>query len=186
MIQFPRFTFSWQDALRRFFGASRHVAFITGKFTYTVTRGGVIIAKGKSHNASTTVGNNYALNTSFDAGTRLDNWYLGLIDNASFTALAAADTMASHAGWIELTAYDEATRVEWAPSAASGSVIVSTAKTFTMNASKTIKGMFLNSVSTKSGTTGTLWATGLLDATQAVVATDTFALTYELELQSVA
>jgi hypothetical protein len=180
------FTFSWLDALRRFFDETRcNVVGIRGGGGYSVTRGGVVVAKGTFKNAATTIGRNSMLDNMFRTPTTY-TMSLGLIDNASFTALAAGDVMSSHSGWLELTAYNEATRVAWSPSAASASVIVSTAKRFTMNDSKTIKGMFLNSVNTKGGTTGILWATGLLDATQAVVAADLFDLTYENELVAVA
>lgn len=113
------------------------------------------------HNAATTAGLNYLLDAAFRAQTAVTTWYIGLIDNAGFTALAAADTMSSHAGWAEFTSYSETTRQAWtiANAAASGSLTSSATTTFTISADGTLRGLFLASSGTKSGTTGTLWAT---------------------------
>jgi hypothetical protein len=50
--------------------------------------------------------------------------------------------------------------------------------TFTINASATLYGLFISSVSTKSGTTGTLWATAAFTSTKAVSSGDTLKITY--------
>ncbi len=107
-------------------------------------------------------------------------WYISLIDLASYSALAAADTMASHAGWIENVNYTAATRPAWGPAAAaSQSIANSSVVNLTMNASVTIKGAFLTSVSTKSGATGTLFCTALCSTgDRAVVNLDVLAITY--------
>lgn len=107
-------------------------------------------------------------------------WYISLIDNASYSALAAADTMGSHAGWLENVDYNEATRPAWGPAAAaSQSIANSAAVAFTMNATVTIKGAFLTSVATKSGTTGTLFCTALFtQGDRSVVNTDVINVTY--------
>jgi hypothetical protein len=132
-------------------------------------------------NGITDVGLNHILETQFRSGTPVATWYIGLIDNASFSALAAGDTMASHAGWIENSDYDEATRVAWTPGAASArSMTNGTTCDFTMNATKTIKGIFITSVSTKGGTTGTLWSTAAFGSTVAVVDNDVLKVTYTL------
>lgn len=72
----------------------------------------------------------------------------------------AADTMASHTPWTELTAYSEAARQAFTPGTiASGSVDNSASKAvFTINANTTrIGGLFLADNSTKGGATGTLY-----------------------------
>lgn len=72
----------------------------------------------------------------------------------------AADTMASHASWSELTAYSEANRQTFkAGTIASGSLNNSAAKAvFTINANATIvAGLFMADNNTKGGTTGTLY-----------------------------
>ena len=46
------------------------------------------------------------MNTKYFKGvTYTAAWYLGLVDNAGFSAYAAADTLASHTGWTEFTGY---------------------------------------------------------------------------------
>ena len=160
---------------------------IRGGGAYSIRdKRGRLKARGQWRNGATTVGMNLALDVHLHGTSAVGTWYLGLIDNASYSALAAADTMSSHSGWIELVAYDEAARVTYVEAAASAGLTTNTASpaVFTFNDGKTVKGIFCNSVSTKSGTTGTLWATGLLDTSQAVVATDTLTLTYENQLQA--
>lgn len=100
---------------------------------------------------------NHALDVIFHDVTKISTWYVGLIEDTSWSAFAAGDTMASHSGWTESTAYDEATRPAWPEGAASGqSITNATSVDFTMNATKTIKGFFLTSDNTKGGTAGTL------------------------------
>lgn len=122
-------------------------------------------------NAAVTVGLNYLLDAGFRNQTVVTAWYIGLINNSGFSALSAADTMSSHAGWTEFTDYDEATRQAWtiANAAASGSLATSTAATFTISATGSVRGMFLTSSNTKSGTTGTLWATATEGSGRSVV-----------------
>src|SRR6187549_1787691 len=53
-------------------------------------------------NVVQTVGKNLALDTFLGgAAYTVTGPYMGLISSVSFTAVAAADTMASHAGWLE-------------------------------------------------------------------------------------
>lgn len=76
--------------------------------------------------------------------------------------VAAADTMASHAGWTEVTAYGEAARPALTLGAvASQSVDNSASKaSFSVNATATIGGAGIATNATKGGTTGTLYAAG--------------------------
>lgn len=125
------------------------------------------------------VGLHYLLDAGFNGGTQVSTWYMGLIDNAGFSALANADTMASHAGWSESTAYDEAARPEWDAGAAGTRAVTNAATTdFTMSATVTIKGIFVTTVNTKGGTTGTLWATAAFSSNASVVDGDTLKVTY--------
>lgn len=142
-------------------------------------RNGKLIDEELLKNGVTTVGKNALLDIMFRAQTQLTDWYTGLINNSGFSALADADTMASHSGWTEWTSYDEATRVQWSPGAASSAAITnSSAMTFNINATGTLYGAFFNSVSTKSGTTGTLWATAAFNTTKPVTSGDQIKLTY--------
>ena len=143
---------------------------------------GDIIAFGRFKNGVTNTALNTLLDSFFRNTAPPTTWYLGLIDNASFSALAGADTMASHAGWLESTTYTEATRPQWVAAAAAGQVLTNpVAAAFTTNAAATLKGLFLTSNNTKAGTTGTLWCTGLFDATQSLQAGEAIKVFYDLE-----
>jgi hypothetical protein len=90
-------------------------------------------------------------------------WYVGL--TAATPTFANGDTASSHGGWTELTAYSESVRQTLTLGTASGGSIDNSASkaAFTINAnSTTIGGAFLITVSTKSGTTGTLYGGGAL------------------------
>ena len=130
-------------------------------------------------NGITDVGLNAILDIMFHADTQITTWYVGLIDNAGFSALAAADTMASHSGWAESTDYTEGTRVEWTEGAAAPRSITNSATLdFSINATVTINGIFVNSVSTKGGSTGTLWATASFSSPVSATSGDTLKVTY--------
>ncbi len=132
-------------------------------------------------NGLTTAGINQLFNDEFRNGTTPAAWYMGLIDNESFTALAIGDTMGSHADWIENTDYDEATRPAWSPAESSSRKIENTSSVqFTMNAAVTIKGLFIASDNTKGGTSETLWATGVLPIAEAVQSGSVFRGFYSL------
>lgn len=135
-------------------------------------------------NAAVTVGLNYVLDTSFRGGSALSSWYIGLITNSAFSGLASTDTMSSHAGWAEYTGYTEGTRRQWSPGAASGgSLVNSSAVQFTNGGSTgSIKGMFLGSDNTKSGTSGTLWATAIESSARSLAASQVFQVYYELDM----
>lgn len=112
-------------------------------------------------NLVVTAGKNDILTHEFAASAYTAAWSMGLVDGASAPTFAAADTMASHAGWTENQAYSQAARPTLAFAAASGgSIALSAAAQFSMNAAYTIAGGFFTTVSTKGGTTGTLYSAG--------------------------
>ncbi len=99
-------------------------------------------------------------NTYFRNGTTKTAWYIGLIDNTSYSALASGDIMTSHAGWIENVSYTNTARPAWGPGVSSGQSLVNgTTANFSMSAVASIRGLFLVSDSTLNGTAGLLWAT---------------------------
>lgn len=125
------------------------------------------------------VGLNNILDVHFHAGTQITAWYIGIINNSGYTAIAASDTMASHAGWTEFTGYTEANRVAWDEGApAARSITSATQSVFSINATGTLRGIFVTSNNTKSGTTGTLWATALFAATVPVASSDQLKVSY--------
>ena|SRR6266849_29976 len=154
----------------------------SGYFAYERwSPGGVLLARGHAKNMVTTAALNEVLNTYFNSAAQHANWYLGLIDLASFTALAAADTMASHAGWLEQTNYSQATRPAWGQGTATGASISNPGSAiFTLTGQLTVHGLFVASDNTKGGTTGTLWSTALLDSDQQFNNGEVFKLSYTL------
>lgn len=94
----------------------------------------------------------------------------------------AADTMASHSSWSEITSYDEATRPSLTlGSVSSQSVNNSASKAlFTQNAGTSIVGAFLNTNNTRGGTTGTLYGAVDFSSPQTVVIGDVLLVTVTL------
>lgn len=132
-------------------------------------------------NGIVNVGIAYLLDAGFEDGAKSTTWFIALIDNASFSALAAADTMAAHSGWVESSAYAASTRPTWTNGVtASRSMTNAATVDFAMNATATIKGVFITSNSTKAGTTGTLWSTAAFSSNAAVTNGDTLKITYTI------
>jgi len=102
------------------------------------------------------VGLQHILDVIFSGGTAADPWYVGLTDGTP--TVAAGDTMASHAGWAEVTAYDEATRQEWVEVRSNQSMTNAASKAvFTISSAATvIGGGILCSLNNKGGSTGTI------------------------------
>lgn len=96
----------------------------------------------------------------------LDKWLKGSGYTAAFyvglagssPTPAAADTMASHSGWTEVTAYDEADRVPLMLGSVSGKSVNNSGNkaSFTMSGAATVGGAFLATDDTKGGSAGTL------------------------------
>lgn len=152
-----------------------------GRYRVELVRENKLITFREGPNGITNAGKNDILDVYFSDGTQTAGagWYIGLIDNSGFSALAAADTMSSHAGWNEFTTYSESTRVAWGPGTpASQSITNASAATFNINGSGTVYGIFVVTNSTKSGTTGTLWATAAFSATVPVSNGDQLKVTY--------
>lgn len=137
------------------------------------------------HNLVVNAGLDYLIDAGLNAATQITSWFISLItDNGT---PAAGDTMGSHAGWTEDQGYSEGTRVAYAAEDDGVGALTNSAApaTFTITGSnRNIMGVFLTSVNTKGGTTGTLYsAVAFTGGDRAVVATDTLEVTYD---QSVA
>lgn len=127
------------------------------------------------------VGINHLLDVGFDGGTQITTWYTGLVDNSGFSAFSNSDTMASHSGWSESVAYSESNRPEWtAGTPSSRSITNASTVDFSINATVTIKGIFITSDNTKSGTSGTLWSTAAFASNVSAQNGDTLKVTYTL------
>ena len=104
-------------------------------------------------------------------------FYVGLTDGTP--TVNAADTMSSHAGWTEVTDYSESTREALVlGTVASQSVDNSASKaSYSINATATVGGAFITTVSTKGGTTGTLYGVGAFSGDKSVDNGDTLNVT---------
>lgn len=148
----------------------------------------------KAKNGVTDVGAQSNLNVYFGGATQITTWYIGLVDNAGYTAFAFTDTMSSHSGWSEVSGsnFSNSARPSWTPGTPTGSsgawaiVNASTVNYSMINSGAlTLKGMFLVSDATKAGTSGTLFATAPFTVsgtptTQAVNNGDTVKITYTM------
>lgn len=146
-----------------------------------------------AHNLVVNVGLADALDKYLSGSAYTASFFLGLVDGGSAPTYNAADTMASHAGWTESTAYSNATRVAPSFNAATGTgggagtkgtgSKATTATSFSINATATIAGCFLTTNSTKGGTTGTLYSAGsFTGGNRSVVNLDTLQVTYTATL----
>jgi hypothetical protein len=118
-------------------------------------------------------------------------WFIGLYGAAATNDPAAGDTMASHAGWTEVTDYTEATRrqaVFGAATTADPSVISNSTSVavFSIDDTTTVGGAFLTSNDTKGGTTGVLFSASDFAAPgdRAVVSGDVINVTYTFSLDA--
>lgn len=152
-------------------------------YKFECWRNGQLVWVEEVPNQVMTVGINDLLTQYFKGSAYTAAFFVGLVDNASFSAYSAADTMASHAGWLESAAYSNATRPSLTLGTASaGSIDNSAAKAvFNINATATILGGFVTTNSTKSGTTGTLYgAASFTGGSRAVLNGDTLNCTISL------
>lgn len=141
-------------------------------------------------NTVTTLGKNDVLNKYF-SNTAAGACYLGLISSSGYSAIAAGDTMSSHAGWTEAgnanaptyTAPRKTLTAAWA-AASGGSMSTSATQDFAITGTGTVKGAFINigGSSTIDNTTGLLYSAGLFSAPgdRAVANGDTLKVTVTL------
>jgi hypothetical protein len=147
---------------------------------------GRVKSEGYGHNLITNTALNDVLNEYIRGTSQITAWYMGLVDNSGFSAFAAADTSASHAGWSENANYSQVTRPQWSPGAASSqSITNSSSVNFSMTGTVTIRGIFIISNNTISGTSGTLFSEAAFSGgNQSVNNGDTLQATYSLSLAS--
>lgn len=144
-------------------------------------------------NLVTTVGKNLALDTYLaGAAYTVVGPFLGLISSVSYSAVAAGDTMASHAGWTEAgnanaPTYSGNRKTAAWNAAAGGSKALSAALSFAITGAGTVKGAFLvfgtGAVNTIDDTNGVLYSAGLFTGgDKSVVNTDTLNVSYTASL----
>lgn len=158
---------------------------IGGVFTYEHRRDGEIVSVERCRNIITNQGLNHALDVILHGTTAVSPWYVGVFEG-NYTPVAGDTAATFPANATESTAYDEATRQEYVEAAASSQSTTNSASkaTFTFNATKTIYGAFMSSVSTKSSTAGTLLAANKAGTAKSVVDDDQLLITYTLSMTS--
>lgn len=145
------------------------------------------------YNTVTTVGKNLALDT-FLAGSAytVTGPFMGLISSTSYSTISASDTMSSHAGWLEAGSANAPTysgtrkTAAWS-SASAGSKALSSALSFSITGSGTVKGCFMvygsGAVNTIDNTSGTLLSAGLFSGGDKIVSNgDTLNVSYSLSI----
>lgn len=153
---------------------------ISGRYrVWCVDIAGNILWDEVIENLITTVGKNHMLDNYLAASSFSNTLFMGLISSSSFSAVNAADTMSSHAGWLEGGNAHAPTYSGSRPTAAwsgasSGSKALSAALGFAITGSGTIKGVFMvggsGAASTIDDTGGTLFSAGLFTGGDQVVA----------------
>lgn len=163
-------------------GIAKNQLGLRGHFNVEHWRDGKLLAIYDFDNGITNEGKDHLLNVMFHGTTATATWYLGLIDNDGYTALAAGDTYDAidQAGnqWDEFADYTDAnnsnnagTRPAWPEDAASGQTITNTSVAiYNITDSGTVKGVFAvggTNAQTKSDHTASgnyLWATALFNS----------------------
>lgn len=173
------------------------ISLASGFFEVDHYRNGKRINSYRFKNGIVNEGKNKLLDVMFHGVSAITSWYLGLIDNSGFTALANDDTYddinQAGNGWDEFTAYTDpanadsaTTRPAWTEGAASGQSITNSAVVeFDITGSGTVKGLFLVGGGANSddkgdhASDGTLWATALFTGGDVPVLNgDTLKVTY--------
>jgi len=159
-----------------------------GRFTATCyDKDGFLKWQEDFSNLVVNVGKADMLNKYFAGSSYTAAWYLGLV--AASPTFNAADTMASHSGWTEVTAYSNSTRPSagftanatgtGGGSGTAGTGAISTPATaFNINGTATVAGAFLTTSNTISGTTGTLFSAGSFSAPRSVLSGDVLNVTW--------
>ena len=168
-----------------------------GRYVVEHWRNGQRINEYHFNNGVVNEGKNALLNVMFHSATQITTWWLGLISNSGYTALADDDTYddinQAGNGWDEFTTYTDAnnaanatTRPAWPADAASGeSITNSSVAIFDITGAGTVKGLFLAGGAVAAQTKAdhapgaTLWATALFSSGDVVVANgDQLKVTY--------
>ncbi len=146
-----------------------------------------------AENCCTAEGLNKLLNVMFHGAAAISTWYIAIFeDNSPSYTPSDGDTYAVP-GYVEVTAYDEATRPEFVEAEAAAKSMSNTLNkaTFTINATKTLYGAALvggGSPANGKGDTGgggVLYAAAKFSAGKPVEDDDTFKVTCTLTASDV-
>lgn len=162
---------------------------VVGRYVAQYFEAGELVWEDHFNNLVTDVGARDMLDKYLSGSGYTAASYIGLIGSGSYTGVAAGDTAASHAGWLECggtnaPAYSQTARQTAAYSAASGRAKSTSAPvSYSITSSGTVKGCFLSTSSTKDGTTGVLFSAGLFSGGDQVVSSGgTLQVSYQLSV----
>lgn len=128
------------------------------------------------HNLVTTQGKTDIVDKYLKGSTYTAAWYCGLKGTGS---AAVGDTLASHAGWSELTPYSgNRPAITWGTT--SGGSNTSTAVSIAITGTATVAGAFVASVNT--GSSGTLYSATDFSASRSVANGDTLNVTITISV----
>lgn len=123
-------------------------------------------------NLVTNQGKNDILDKYFKGSSYTAAWFLGLKGAGT---IAAGDTLASHAGWTEITGYTgDRKAITWG-TVSSQSLSASGTVTFAINATVTIAGGFITT--SETGTAGILYSVENFSTSRSLVSGDTLNVT---------
>ena len=156
---------------------------LKGVYTFTHIRNGEIIDQTTEENVVTIEGRTHILQAYFaggTAGTKFIGLFTGNITPSQNDVMSTFLTNA-----IEFTGYAETTREQFVGTVSNGNVTNTTNKAeFTINAGGTIRGIFMTTNSTKSGTAGALISAKRFDTDRAVNSGDILQIEWNLTTTS--
>ena len=143
-------------------------------------------------NTVVTVGKNLILDSALSGAAYTAAEFVGMISSVGYTAISAADTMASHTGWTEAGAANAPTMSGTRPAAAfaaasGGSKAFSANAAFNITGTGTLKGCFLvggaGATNAFGAAVGVLISAGLFTGgDRAVLAADTVNVSYSMAI----
>ena len=164
---------------------------LKGTFYYKcIDKDGNVRWEDMNHNTVVFTGRNDMLDSALSTASALVGPFLGIIGATSFSAIATADTMATHGGWLEAgTAAELPTYTVPRPTlsfgAAANGAKTATTAAFAITSTGTVKGSFVvlgaGASSTVGSTSGVLFSAGLFSGGDKIVATgDTLQVVYSV------
>lgn len=142
----------------------------------------------ENHNLVVNVGLQYMAGSALTGTAAGSSWYIGLYGAGASNTPAASNTLASHAGWTEITPYSGSRPSAGLAAAtnANPSVVTNSASptAFSINATATVGGAFLCNAA--SGTSGILFSASDFQSPgdRVVASGDTLNVTYTFSLSA--
>jgi hypothetical protein len=158
----------------------------TGRFTLECyDKDGVLKWSAEESNLVVNVGLQYMAGVALTSTTQITTWYVGLYGAGASNNPAATDTLASHAGWTEITPYsgNRPSITFVAATNANPSVVTNSSPVaYSITSTATVGGAFLCSAAT--GSSGTLFSAADFQSPgdRSVVSGDTLNVTYTFSL----